>query len=250
MSKASGEADLLHSLVARIREFCRTHAEERIITKYAKFFREGFDAYGVDPDLRGSESDRMLKEHRASLGFAGFLDLADRLMASGKYEEACFAIHFVNGFRKEYTLDAFERLGDWFDGKVLNWAISDSICGGSLSYLLSQSIIRLDDFAPWRASSNKWKRRAVPVTMLILLTGEFDIRHLLRFIGSMMMDEERVVHQGLGWFLREAWRKSPSEVDEFLAEWKDTAARLIFQYATEKMTAEQRSRFRRAKAAK
>jgi len=70
---------------------------------------------------------------------------------------------------------------------------------------------------------------------------------LLRFIRPMMMDEERVVHQGLGWFLREAWKVNPKAVEPFLMEWKDRSARLIFQYATEKMTPKQKARYRAGK---
>ena len=63
-----------------------------------------------------------------------------------------------------------------------------------------------------------------------------------------MLDPERVVQQGLGWFLREAWKKTPAPVEAYLTGWKDTAPRLIFQYATEKMSAADRARFRRAKS--
>jgi 3-methyladenine DNA glycosylase AlkD len=59
-----------------------------------------------------------------------------------------------------------------------------------------------------------------------------------------MSDEERVVQQGVGWFLREAWKKDRNAVEPFLAEWKDTAPRLIFQYATEKMSKTEKERFR------
>jgi 3-methyladenine DNA glycosylase AlkD len=62
-----------------------------------------------------------------------------------------------------------------------------------------------------------------------------------------MADGERVVHQGLGWFLREAWKKHAKPVEAFLLEFRDTAARLIFQYATEKMKPAERERFRRQK---
>jgi 3-methyladenine DNA glycosylase AlkD len=62
-----------------------------------------------------------------------------------------------------------------------------------------------------------------------------------------MLDAERVVQQGVGWFLREAWKKEPAPVEALLAEFKDTAPRLIFQYATEKMTPAQRTRFRAQK---
>ena len=56
-----------------------------------------------------------------------------------------------------------------------------------------------------------------------------------------MMDPERVVQQGLGWFLRETWKKHPKAVEAFLLEWKDRSPRLIFQYATEKMPATERT---------
>jgi 3-methyladenine DNA glycosylase AlkD len=62
-----------------------------------------------------------------------------------------------------------------------------------------------------------------------------------------MMDKEREVHQGVGWFLREAWKIDNEPVEEFLLRYKDSAPRLIFQYATEKMTPEGKSRFRRNK---
>jgi 3-methyladenine DNA glycosylase AlkD len=67
------------------------------------------------------------------------------------------------------------------------------------------------------------------------------------FIESLMMDKEREVHQGVGWFLREAWKIESALVEEFLLKYKDTAPRLIFQYATEKMTPEGKARFRRSK---
>ena len=63
-----------------------------------------------------------------------------------------------------------------------------------------------------------------------------------------MMDPERVVQQGLGWFLREAWKKQPKPVESVPAGMERQAPRLIFQYATEKMTPAARARFRRAKA--
>jgi 3-methyladenine DNA glycosylase AlkD len=63
----------------------------------------------------------------------------------------------------------------------------------------------------------------------------------------MMLDNERVVHQGLGWFLREAWKRNHAETENFLLKWKDHSARLIFQYATEKMQPEERKKFKKNK---
>ena len=242
----SGEA-LIESLLERIRAFCRANADEKIVVKYAKYFKEGYDAYGVDGKASTEEAKRIYMEYRDTLGFEGFLDLCDLLMESGKYEESGFVIRFMNLFSKEFSRETFARVGQWFGGKVRNWAISDSLCADVLSPMLAKSIVSLDDFRPWTESTDRWKRRAVPVAMLILLKSPFEPKELLDFIRPLMLNKERVVHQGLGWFLREIWKKSPAETEAFLLEWKDSAARLIFQYATEKMTPEQKARFRRSR---
>jgi len=59
------------------------------------------------------------------------------------------------------------------------------------------------------------------------------------------VDAEKVVQQGTGWFLRELWKQSPALVEAFLHRHKEDAPRLIVQYATEKMTAAQKQRFKR-----
>ena len=74
-----------------------------------------------------------------------------------------------------------------------------------------------------------------------------DFQPWFTFIEPMMHDPAREVHQGLGWFLRETWKKQPEVAEQFLLRFKDTAPRLIFQYATEKMTAEGKERFMRGK---
>jgi 3-methyladenine DNA glycosylase AlkD len=124
------------------------------------------------------------------------------------------------------------------------------LCGEVLAPLLASGRIGLPLFETWRTSELKFQRRAVPVAMLGLLKSKPEVGPLLEFLRPLMLDGERVVQQGLGWFLREAWKQQPKPVEAFLKEWKDTAPRLIFQYATEKMTPQARERFRRAKVAR
>ena len=62
-----------------------------------------------------------------------------------------------------------------------------------------------------------------------------------------MNDKEREVHQGAGWFLREAWKIERNETEAFLYKWKETAPRLIIQYATEKMTKDEKMKFKKSK---
>jgi len=66
----------------------------------------------------------------------------------------------------------------------------------------------------------------------------------------MMMSPEKPIQQGLGWFLREAWNRHPAEVEPFLLKWKEHCGRVIIQYATEKMKAEDKLNYRRSKKGK
>ena len=68
---------------------------------------------------------------------------------------------------------------------------------------------------------------------------------MLKIIEPLMQDNERVVHQGVGWFLRESWKKFPEQIEDYLLKYKDTSPRLIFQYACEKMTPENKARFKK-----
>ena len=235
------------SLAAEIRAFCSTHGDPKVIAKYSKYFREGYDAFGLSREVFEKQRDVWVQQYKDELGLAGFLALGDRLITTGKYEEASYAITFLVPFKKEWTKETFHRAGCWLEQGICNWAHSDVLCGEVLGPCLKEKIVKVSDLKDWRKSGSRWKRRAVPVALLAFVKMPEKIPSLLKFIRPMMLDEERVVHQGLGWFLREAWKISPKDVEPFLMQWKDKSARLIFQYATEKMTAKQKGRFRAKK---
>ena len=240
------KANTLKKALREVRAFCAEHADAALVARYARFFREGYDAYGISKEIWEANRRRFYEQYRDRFGLSDFLDLGDLLFESGKYEEGSFAITSVAPLVDQFTPEAFQRIGLWLEQGVRNWAHSDVICGELLGPCLKRQAAGLKDISSWRVSPGKWKRRAVPVSMLALLDGPARVAALLDFLRPLMPDQERVVHQGLGWFLREAWKRNPVPVEAFLLEWKETAARLIFQYATEKMTAAQRSRYRRS----
>jgi 3-methyladenine DNA glycosylase AlkD len=240
-------AAAIQELVGEIRQFLAEHGDPAIVAKYGRYFTEGYDAYGVPDDVLRAKRGEWLDKYREELGFEGFLALSDVLWSSGKYEEGWLAIYFPLQYKAEFRPETLERIARWFEIGVRNWAHTDTLCYDLIPEFLTKGIVSLQAFGPWRRSPFKFQRRAVPVTMLVLLKKEKDYGPLLDFLRPLMMDGEKVVRQGLGWFLREAWKKQPGPVEAFLLEWKDTAPRLIFQYATEKMTPENKARFRRAK---
>ncbi|HET9492739.1 MAG TPA: DNA alkylation repair protein [Chloroflexia bacterium] len=240
-------AAAIDELVGEIRQFLAANGDPAIVAKYGRYFTEGYDAYGVPDDVLRAKRGEWLERYGPAFGLEGFLDVSDVLWSSGKYEEGRLAIYFPLQYKAEFRPETLERIARWFEVGVRNWAHTDTLCYDLTGEFLTRGIVPLEAFGPWRESPHKFQRRAVPVSMLPLLKRKKDFGPLLDFLRPLMMDGEKVVRQGLGWFLREAWKKQPGPVEAFLLEWKDTAPRLIFQYATEKMTPENKERFRRAK---
>jgi 3-methyladenine DNA glycosylase AlkD len=235
-------------LVEEIRSYCAEHENPELAVKYARYFREGYASWGLMDDklpFWGVKLEEWFERYRG-LGLPGFLRFGTLEFRTGKYEEGGIAIRFVSRYLGEFERHHLDELGKWFESGIANWAHTDVLCSVIMGPLLERGRLDLDAIESWRRSEWKYQRRAVPVAMLNLLKKGEAIGPLLDFVRPLMMDQERVVHQGVGWFLREAWKKQPKPVESFLAEWKDRSPRLIFQYATEKMSAVEKARFRRA----
>ncbi len=240
------KSQIIQNRLKEIRDFCLAQADPARVPKYARYFVEGYDAYGIEQKVYEKQRDRWIKEFAGDLDFDGFLTLGEALLKNGKYEEASFAIGFAAAFPEEYSSGVLERLGHWLEeGGFRNWAHTDVFCGMVLRQFFAIKKTKLEEFSSWRESSSKWKRRAVPVSLIEALRAGYAIPSLLTFIIPLMMDQEKVVHQGLGWFLREAWKREAEPVETLLLQWKDRCPRLIVQYATEKMTSEEKQKYRR-----
>lgn len=232
-------------LYREIQSYCKANASEAIVKKYSRYFKEGFDAYGLSSEQIRDKANLILSDKKVNLKLV--LSTSKLLVKSGKYEETSFAIVLLKGFSKQFNADTFKEIGKWFEIGIINWGHTDGICFYLISQFFERKIVTLKALSGWRIAKNKFQRRAVPVAMITLLKSNKNFSALFSFINPLMMDPERVVHQGLGWFLREAWKLKRKETESFLLKWKNKAPRLIFQYATEKMTPEEKKCFKRDK---
>jgi 3-methyladenine DNA glycosylase AlkD len=228
--------------------FCNTNADDNIVKKYAIYFKdgkEGYDAYGLSTPLLLNKVKELNNDSRVTLPL--LLEAAPSLLKSGKHEETVFILLLVENKLKLLKAEDFEEIGRWYAYGIVNWAQCDCLCNKIIPWFFLKKLIPLSALALWQSSPYRFQRRSVPVPLVKLLKGTDDYSQFFGLITPLMMDDERVVHQGLGWFLREAWKKQPAQTEEFLLRWKDQAARLIFQYATERMSKEAKLRFRRSK---
>ncbi|MBI9052682.1 MAG: DNA alkylation repair protein [Bacteroidales bacterium] len=232
-------------LFNEIQEFCIANADDKIVEKYSRYFKGGYNGYGLHKDLIPNKVKEYKKQSWCSIEL--IYDVSELLIPEEKFELPSFAINLLKEFSKEFTFSTFKEVETWFSLGINNWAHTDGLVQHVFPVFWKKEIIKLEDLSDWRKAQNKFQRRCVPVSMIRLLKHDTNINKMLKFIDSMMMDSEREVHQGLGWFLRECWKRDRTLTEKFLLKWKNDCARLIIQYATEKITKEEQLKFRKEK---
>ena len=236
------------TLFNEIDRFGATHADTVLVQKYQRYFKEGYDAFGLSRELVEEKVKEILMLPGMTQESA--MELSLLLVRSPKYEMTVIAIRLLLSYHKEWTIKTFLTVERWFSTGITNWAETDYICGEMMNLFFKKKLIGMDDILDWRTAANKFQRRAAIVSLIKPMKLSPEFRPFFDFIDPVMMDKDREVHQGLGWFLREAWKKQPEPTEIFLLKWKDNAPRLIFQYATEKMTKEGKMKFRKSKEMK
>jgi 3-methyladenine DNA glycosylase AlkD len=226
--------------------FCEKNADPAIVKKYSRYFKEGYDAYGVAQKNIEEFRKERVKEWTAGLSVDDVFALTGMLYASGKYEPPNFGVWLLGRYKKEWKKPHLDIIRTWLSKDIANWAHCDVLCNEIVYQFVKTGVIKYTDLAEWRENKSRWVRRAVPVSLFKTLTPD-NIPVMLEFIRPLCGDPERTVGQGAGWYLREAWKKLPAPVEEFLYSIKDTAARVVIQYAAEKMPKEARERYKKSR---
>jgi 3-methyladenine DNA glycosylase AlkD len=227
-------------------DFYTQNADEKVVQKLSRYFKDGLDAYGSDKDKSEAQKQQWLSEWK-DMTTEDYLDFGDKLVSTGKYEEAHCATSFILSRKDEFTLETFERIGNWLENGIQNWANTDVLCMLVLAEFIYNGIAKPEDFISWTASPSKWKRRAVPVTFVEAIKKGHNPGPILIVIENLMEDNEEDVQKGLGTLLREIWKKQPEVAETILLKWKDRCGRKIIHYATEKMDKEKRAQFKKVK---
>ena len=238
---------MVEQKIKEIKNFCIENSDNAIVAKYSKYFKEGYDGYGVDDKILIAQRDKWIEKWKDELSINEYLDIGDRLVSSGKFEEIAFAIHFISFQRQKYSFEVFERIGNWFDIGIKNWGSTDVLCMLVLSNFIKDEVIEINQLKEWIKSSSEWKRRAVPVTLVQIIKFDYELKSIFSVIEPLMLDKSEYVQKGLGTLLRGLWRKHKDETEKFLLKWKNDCGRLIIRYATEKMDKESKKRFKKSK---
>lgn len=249
----------LVTILNEITKRCKENANSEIVNKYAYYFKEGYDAFGLEKETYVTIQKELFEKYVSQMDVNHLIRLGDRLVIEPKFEYTSLIISWLVLKKKELAPSHFVSITNWLDDGIRNWAHCDYLCGDLLSLFFMAGYVTPNENAHWKTADSRWKRRALPVSLITYFKKKsvtktsapfiqkYNVSSLLPYVEPLMLDQERVVHQGVGWFLREAWKIDPAPVEKLLLKYKDSSARLIIQYATERMTKEQKERFRKSK---
>jgi len=208
----------LHSL--------RNPEKAAIVKNYLK---SPYDFYGITvPQLR-----KIAREYK-QLSVQETFTLFDELWNSGNHEEMSLALFLLTNHKKIFNLGFWDFLmqEDRLK-KFKTWDHIDEACSHTLGEILAKNPNLNPEIKKLADSKNPWDRRISIVSQYpSIKKGKLQLTILLA--EKLCYDENIYVQKATGWMLREAGKKNPIQLKEFINLHKDMKP-VCLSYATEKM---------------
>jgi 3-methyladenine DNA glycosylase AlkD len=227
--------------------YFKKQADPKMIEKYSRFFRDGYDPYGADPKIYSKQLDVWYEEVKGDFRISDYKKLFGMLLESGKEEEFGVVIRFLRHMKEHHSKSLFNNIKSWVAKYFRNWAQIDSLCASVLSPMLLNKVVSHQDLLAWHTHESKWIRRCVPVSTIYVFYENQKLSPVKKAAELLVNDPVREVGQGVGWMLRDTWKVYPEEIEKLLMKHVKTGNRTAYQYACEKMDKKYRERFRRPK---
>jgi len=227
----------MNPITEEVREELRRRANPEGAEKTRRFFKETISTLG----LSTAESSEVAKSFhlrlRGDLPLA--LEVGGELHASGVLEEAGVAVGIVKRMRRSLRPEHFDVFDGWVD-LLTNWANTDGLCCDLVSETVKLDPGLVGRLLGWTASRSRWRRRAAAVSLVPIVRRGGMLEEAFSVADRLMEDRDEMVQKGVGWMLKEASKRHPEEVREYLLKWRQRTSALVLRYASEKLPAEKR----------
>jgi len=230
----------MRDIISEIRQDLCERVDEEYRMGMNRYFREPVTIMGIKtPEVR--KIARMYYPIVSGLTKKEVFGLCEKLLSSKYFEEKTIGLDWLYRQRDSYKKTDFIKLKKWFAKYVSNWAHCDDFCAHSLGIFFGKYPSYLVEVTQkWTRSKNRWFRRAAAVSLIYVIRRGEELDMVFKVSNKLMKDKDRLVLKGVGWLLREAWCRYPSDIYRYLAKNKNKLARVTLRYATEKMKDDQR----------
>jgi len=222
-------------LFAEIQNKIKRGADPENIRMLNKYFKESINTAGWKvPRVRALAKEYVKKFKKEKYDVNKVLDLVEKLFMTARMEEVTLALEILRHYHNIYTPKLFEIFNSWTK-YLTNWAHTDDLGTHHVSKLLIMDKNLFKELLEWTKSDNRWVRRLSVVSLVPEARKGNMLNEVFKICSKLMKDGDDMVQKGVGWLLKEASKKHPIEVADFLMKWKDKTARKVLYIACEKM---------------
>ena len=233
----------MKTIIKDIQNSLRQYATPERKRKIEWFFKTGKGQYGEGDEFIGVSNPDIRKVAREYKDIS--LDEIELLLHSPIHEDRLCALIILVNQNKKASPETQKQIVNLYIVNlhyINNWDLVDL----SAHYILGKAIydgiqekIILDTLAH---SPILWERRvAIISTFYFIHKGNID--DTLRLSKILLTDTEDLMHKAVGWALREAWKKQPQIVEQFLIDNYAQFPRTTLRYAIERMEEDKRKKF-------
>ncbi len=185
------------------------------------------------PTIRQIASQRY--QSIKTLSFTEILPLCEQLLQTGTYELELAAFHWAYLSRQKFQpehLDTFDR---WLTTYVTSWIDCDDLCLHVIGILFLDHPLETGRVFRWLDSPNLWLRRGAAVSLIPPARHRDELNRIFTVVDRLLADPEDLVHKGYGWLLKEASKKYPQAVFDYVNQKNLLMKSLAFRCAIAKL---------------
>jgi 3-methyladenine DNA glycosylase AlkD len=210
----------------------RRHYDAVKVVAARRYFKEPVDTWGISMPVCRQIATSFYPIIKGDLPLA--IRVVGELHRHGVIEVAIVGDYMLSRMKQLITPSQFDTFDSWVD-TLTNWANTDSLCTGLVSETVRKDPSLTGRLLEWTESENRWRRRAAAVSLVpIARKGEM-LDDALKIADKLMLDREDMVQKGVGWLLKEASKRHPMEVRNYLLGWRTLTSALVLRYASEKL---------------
>jgi 3-methyladenine DNA glycosylase AlkD len=206
----------------------------------AWFFKTGKGQYGEGDQFLGVT---VPAQRKIALRYRDLPEKAlTKLLASKIHEHRLVALEILVAQFEAGTLAQKTTVYRFYlanTARINNWDLVD----GSAPYIVGEYLLNRSRAVLRRLakSSNMWERRiAIVATFAFIRGGQPE--DTFAIAKMLLADEHSLIHKAVGWALREAGKKSPEQLREFLQANYEKLPRTSLRYAIERFPPRERER--------
>ncbi|HEX2193743.1 MAG TPA: DNA alkylation repair protein [Candidatus Limnocylindria bacterium] len=186
----------------------RAAGEKRYLKSSLEF--HGTTVWQIERAVRAFTVEQPVADHDALIA------LVTELWRKPIHERRMAAVMLVERYRPLLgagDLPLLER----FIRESKTWAYVDSLATDVLGPLCAGSAPAGEVLDRWAADGDFWVRRAALLSQLPAIRQGAPLDRFLRYADAMLEEREFFVRKAIGWVLREAGKRRPAAVAEWLA---------------------------------